>query len=474
MENVKQRAMGMFTRIKAVVFCFIMAISLLLPSVSVLADPITDYATYTFDLRYGRNLADRRLRVYGSDVDFFSYLITDRSNNSSRAFLYAVSFEPFEANYIDHKSGDRIVSIATSSKMVGGTLIYYAVCFNYNAGGMPDDFLVISGFPNLKEIPLDVDLDYNKQSDQIMNEYFERFVTDGGLHWEDLDLESDGVLDLDLEIPRLRVTYDIDHGYYFVFENAAYDLYFELQGRWFSVDDIELYKEDLMWKYKYETILESPLGTWVTAPEMMPSIGEYDLGDLGADAFSDFLETYPVDNRTFSGGSNWLGNKFSGYDDALNSIKMLLRSPDTLYNGCEIYVRYFCYADDGSVHFSKWTHWYDSLAKSSGSSGSMLDDQESMDKQFQSESGLTNEEKDYLEDNGFSRNDLDAKSNSTYDTDSLNQAVSNFGDILSGMVDFLGDFPSLVSSVFGFLPSWVIGFIGLGLAVLIILRIVGR
>ena len=138
-------------------------------------------------------------------------------------------------------------------------------------------------------------------------------------------------------------------------------------------------------------------------------------------------------------------------------------------------MRYYCFADDGTIHYSKWTHWYDALADSAGSSGSRLDDSDNMDTEYQSQSGLTDDEKKYLEDNDYSRNDVDVSKNvNNYDASNLEQAVGNFNDILGGMVSFLGDFPSLISAVFGFLPEWVIVFVGLGLAVLVILRLLGR
>lgn len=51
---------------------------------------------------------------------------------------------------------------------------------------------------------------------------------------------------------------------------------------------------------------------------------------------------------------------------------------------------------------------------------------------------------------------------------------SYFFDFMKGIPSLLGDLPALVSSIIGFLPVQIIGFIGLGILVAIILRIVGR
>lgn len=49
-----------------------------------------------------------------------------------------------------------------------------------------------------------------------------------------------------------------------------------------------------------------------------------------------------------------------------------------------------------------------------------------------------------------------------------------FFNFMKSIPSFLGDLPALVSSICSFLPSWVIGFIALGVLVAIILRVVGR
>ncbi len=273
-------------------------------------------------------------------------------------------------------------------------------------------------------------------------------------------------------IPTPKITVD-DVGYSFGFNNAADNYYFELQGRWYSVDDIELFKKDLVWQYKYSTIIKSNLSSWVTAAEKMPAIDGYDFADLGAVAFESFLATYPIDNRTYYGGTNSIGNYFSGYSDAMNTLKMLLAVPESLYNGLEIYIRYFTIDDDGNVNYGKWCHWYDALADSSGSTGSELDDKENMHNESQSESGLTTEQKEALEDSGNSKTDTDVITE--YINNSPDEIASQqIWNIMESLINAMGVFPSLISTVFGWLPGWLINMIAVSLASMIILRFLGR
>ena len=273
-------------------------------------------------------------------------------------------------------------------------------------------------------------------------------------------------------IPTPKITVD-NIGYGFGFNNAADDYYFELQGRWYSVDDIELFKENLQWKYKYSTLIKSSLSTWVTAKEKKLATDGYDFSDLGSDAFSEFLNTYPVDNRTYYGGTNAVGNYFSGYNESLTMLKMLLNEPTSLFNGLEVYIRYFTIDDDGNVNYGKWCHWYDALADAAGSSGSELDDKQNMHSESQSESGLTTSQKEDLEQSGNSKSDTDVITQ--YINNSPNEIASEkIWDVMESMISAMGSFPKLISTVFGWLPSWFINMIAVSLASLIILRFLGR
>ena len=283
---------------------------------------------------------------------------------------------------------------------------------------------------------------------QILNDYYngnkDAYQPDTNL--PPVDLEKEGTFSEDIPTPRLVFT----EGLKFYINNASDDYGIEMQGCWWTVDDIELYKESLMWKYKYMTLLHNRLTTWVDVNERLPSRNEYDLSDLGADSFNQLLEKYPVDDRNYYGGSNAMGNYFSGYSDGLSTLKMLLTSKGTLYTSPEVYVRFYYEAEDGTIYYGRWCHWYSELAKDTGSSGSLWDSRDEAFREYQSDKGLTSAEKDNLSDSENSR---------VLDTDASSSDNSLFG---------------LAGKIFSFLPWWCNAALGGGLVIVIICRILGR
>lgn len=261
---------------------------------------------------------------------------------------------------------------------------------------------------------------------------------------------------------------------YFEFNNAQSDYFFEMKGRWYTTNDFDLYRDKLVWKYKYSTLLKNNLSTWVSVSDNRSSVGRFQFDVLGKSSWDNLLSSYPVDDRNYIGGSYDLFNKITGYSDALETLKMLLKQPYSLFNGYEVYVRYFRYDENGGIQYSKWTHFYNNLADSDGSSGSRLDDLDNMYSENQSDKGLTDDELSDLENGGNSRNDLDAVPKNNYDYSSLENATMNFFDMLTNFGTMLGQFPSMVATVFGFLPSWVIGLIALAIGAVIFCRFIGR
>lgn len=261
---------------------------------------------------------------------------------------------------------------------------------------------------------------------------------------------------------------------YFEFNNAQSDYFFEMKGRWYTTNDFDLYRDKLVWKYKYSTLLKNNLSTWVSVSDNRSSVGRFQFDVLGKSSWDNLLSSYPVDDRNYIGGSYNLFNKITGYSDALETLKMLLKQPYSLFNGYEVYVRYFRYDENGGIQYSKWTHFYNNLADSDGSSGSRLDDLDNMYSENQSDKGLTDDELSDLENGGNSRNDLDAVPKNNYDYSSLENATMNFFDMLTNFGTMLGQFPSMVAAVFGFLPSWVIGLIALAIGAVIVCRFIGR
>lgn len=289
-----------------------------------------------------------------------------------------------------------------------------------------------------------------------------------------------GELSIDMERPVI-VLHEAANGNptesdfsYFEFNNAQSDYFFEMKGRWYTTNDFDLYRDKLVWKYKYSTLLKNNLSTWVSVSDNRSSVGRFQFDVLGKSSWDNLLSSYPVDDRNYIGGSYNLFNKITGYSDALETLKMLLKQPYSLFNGYEVYVRYFRYDENGGIQYSKWTHFYNNLADSDGSSGSRLDDLDNMYSENQSDKGLTDDELSDLENGGNSRNDLDAVPKNNYDYSSLENATMNFFDLLKNYGTMLGQFPSMVAAVFGFLPPWLIGLIAVAIGAVIFCRFIGR
>ena len=289
-----------------------------------------------------------------------------------------------------------------------------------------------------------------------------------------------GELSIDMERPVI-VLHEAANGNptesdfsYFEFNNAQSDYFFEMKGRWYTTNDFDLYRDKLVWKYKYSTLLKNNLSTWVSVSDNRSSVGRFQFDVLGKSSWDNLLSSYPVDDRNYIGGSYNLFNKITGYSDALETLKMLLKQPYSLFNGYEVYVRYFRYDENGGIQYSKWTHFYNNLADSDGSSGSRLDDLDNMYSENQSDKGLTDDELSDLENGGNSRNDLDAVPKNNYDYSSLENATMNFFDLLKNFGTMLGQFPSMVAAVFGFLPPWLIGLIAVAIGAVIFCRFIGR
>lgn len=289
-----------------------------------------------------------------------------------------------------------------------------------------------------------------------------------------------GELSIDMERPVI-VLHEAANGNptesdfsYFEFNNAQSDYFFEMKGRWYTTNDFDLYRDKLVWKYKYSTLLKNNLSTWVSVSDNRSSVGRFQFDVLGKSSWDNLLSSYPVDDRNYIGGSYNLFNKITGYSDALETLKMLLKQPYSLFNGYEVYVRYFRYDENGGIQYSKWTHFYNNLADSDGSSGSRLDDLDNMYSENQSDKGLTDDELSDLENGGNSRNDLDAVPKNNYDYSSLENATMNFFDLLKNFGTMLGQFPSMVAAVFGFLPPWLICLIAVAIGAVIFCRFIGR
>lgn len=287
-----------------------------------------------------------------------------------------------------------------------------------------------------------------------------------------------GVLDDSIPIPVLSVNNDKGT---FLFANAQNNYKFELKGRFWSTDDFYVFRKmpSLVWQYKYLTLLKNSLTTWVSVGDNMSTLSTYSFGDLGKESWNDLLNTYPIENRNIITGEQqgWFSwANITGYNDAITTLKTLLSTPYSLFNGYEVYVRYYVVCDDGSIKYSKWTHYFNNLADADGSTGSIVDDASNMNNGSQSDKGLTDSDMDNVENSGNSRNDVDAKPSNDFSVEisDITGLFNQFINILKSLYSGMGQLPSLVNAIFGFLPSWASTMIGISLVVIIILRIIGR
>ncbi len=289
------------------------------------------------------------------------------------------------------------------------------------------------------------------------------------------------------KIPVPKLVFNGEGGYKFSIDNAVEGYYIQMKGRWYTVDDLTLYKENLQWKYKYDTLIKGTLTEWVEPNDKILATAQHDLCDMnrngyGGEAFNSLLTKYPIDNRKYSGGTNALGNKLSGYTDALSTLKDFhLKNPLSAFNSPEIYIRFIVVNKD-SVEYGKWCHWYSNLANSSGSSGSNLDDSDNVSGESQSLNGLTDDDLTNNEKQENPRNDSDIYTyvNSDYIKQNIeiSSEIANktgaFFDLLSSMFNAMGQFPQMFKDVFSFLPPWFINFIVIAMGAIIIARFIGR
>lgn len=308
-----------------------------------------------------------------------------------------------------------------------------------------------SGYPNLEVVSSYEDI---PSGEEIIDSGILDLTKDS---YRDPDPDTDGTLSNSIPTPKIHVNKD----YSFGFDNCTDDYYIQMQGRFWSVDDIELYKENMMWKYRYNSYIKGDLNDWYTAgSKTKAGLGNLSFLENGQACFDEFLQQHPVGERNFYGGTNAVGNFFSGYNSAIDTIKMLLGQPASGYNGVEVYVRYFTYTDTGELIYGKWCHYYDDLAKS-GSSGSDWDDDNTLHNGQQSENGLTDNEKTENEKKDDSRKGDHDVSISTPDDDYTGNGVTFTGviELLDSLKSQSSAFLSLFSEMFSFLPAWLVSLI---------------
>ena len=141
-------------------------------------------------------------------------------------------------------------------------------------------------------------------------------------------------------IPQIEYdrTVELDEYYKFEVTNYSDDYYLEIKGRYYSVDDITVYKNLKTWKRDYETTIKGELTSWVSPNRKLLSTGEHNLLDYGNIAWNDFIKKYPVENRKIS----FKPTAAALYDSNGTMIeKMMLTLQGGGENPVEIYARFY-------------------------------------------------------------------------------------------------------------------------------------
>lgn len=266
------------------------------------------------------------------------------------------------------------------------------------------------------------------------------------------DIEDD-----DLEAPKLVFT---EQNRVFHIANSVDGYNVQIQGRFYSVDDIEMEKKTInagvTWNYKYHTTLMGDLTDWVSVSSQTSCKKEFDiLKGIGLEPLKAFLTKYPLDDRTIYGGKNSAGAWYTDRDKAVTQLKLSLSSVGVGLTQPELYVRFFYTDADGNTRYSKWTHWYGVLTNPDGTKSDILS--------YQSDTGLSDEEKDNLE-KGGKPTENDTGTTPTYrDNDNgtsfwfkdfnPSNILTYFTNLIKTLLSATSNIAPFFNSIFGFLPA---------------------
>lgn len=263
--------------------------------------------------------------------------------------------------------------------------------------------------------------------------------------------------DGDLEAPKLVFT---EQNRVFHIANSVDGYNVQIQGRFYSVDDIEMEKKTInagvTWNYKYHTTLMGDLTDWVSVSSQTSCKEEFDiLKGIGLEPLKAFLTKYPLDDRTIYGGKNSAGAWYTDRDKAVTQLKLSLSSVGVGLTQPELYVRFFYTDADGNTRYSKWTHWYGVLTNPDGTKSDILS--------YQSDTGLSDEEKDNLE-KGGKPTENDTGTTPTYrDNDNgtsfwfkdfnPSNILTYFTNLIKTLLSATSNIAPFFNNIFGFLPA---------------------
>lgn len=375
------------------------------------------------------------------------------TNTTYQAIIYLVSNESFSYNITSLDSGNTQFFSSTEDD---GT--YYSVLFS---GG----FFCRNG-----ETPVPYGTHYYTFSGNILSDWNNGLID---LSSDSYDFSPSYTYNADIPTPQVVLNQYGKLG----FNNKTDDYYFELQGRWRTAQDIDIYTENLVWKYKFQSRIDSDLTTWVSQDDRrLATEDELYLSQLGADNFAALLSAYPSAERNIY-TSNALGEVLSGFahEKAL-FINYLDIAGNFLINSPEIYVRYYTVDDSGNVEYGKWCHAYVTMP----TSGKMRTFADDITDGFayvstQSDKGLTEDELTYVEDLEDTRLETDATiSNNSDGSVYVPNAEMDSTELVNNLQNMFNQAKSyfdLFGAVFSFLPEWLRNLIYSALATMVVIGV---
>lgn len=288
----------------------------------------------------------------------------------------------------------------------------------------------------------------------------------------------DEVATYDENIPTPK--FKVEKNSRFEFLNNESDYYYEVKGRWYTTDDFYLHLGGFMnaiWLYDYETIYKNELTDWITYKDKRNTAITGYLKDIGEKSFNDLITKYPVGTRQITGEKNKDGSYKAGFDHASSNLVMWLKDATSIYNGIEVYIRYYKVDENGNYTYGKWAHYYNSLAKQSGAevNDNVLNDVE----HNYSDKGLTTEELKDLENSGQSKGDTDIITDYgdngggiLSDIDKLDEAdFSKVVKVILSLFEQTKVIFNMFTTVISFMPNWVIDLIGVSVAIICLIGI---
>ena len=294
--------------------------------------------------------------------------------------------------------------------------------------------------------------------------------------YEEKTFDEIATYDENIPTPKFKVEKNLR----FEFLNNESDYYYEIKGRWYTTDDFYLHLGGFMnaiWLYDYDTIYKNDLTDWITYKDKRNTAITGYLKDIGEKSFNDLITKYPIGTRQITGEKNKDGSYKAGFDHASSNLVMWLKDATSIYNGIEVYIRYYKVDESGNYTYGKWAHYYNGLAKQSGAevNDNVLNDVE----HNYSDKGLTNDELKDLENSGQSKGDTDIITDYgdngggiLTEIDKLDEIdFSNVVKVILSLFQQTKSIFNMFTTVISFMPNWVTELIGVSVVIICLIGI---